>query len=134
MATVFIVRHAMPTVNPKLSPAGWELSIEGRAAARALQGRLPLDVPRVASAERKSQQTLALALPGQFAIDERFNEVRRPPEPIGGDVRPVRRAWVEGMLDERHVGWETPSEAAARFDAAVRASTTNGIVVATDIP
>ncbi len=49
----------------------------------------------------------------------RFNEVQRD-EPFDNDFRSRRRAWVEGKLDDRHAGWETPEEAASRFDEAVR--------------
>ena len=52
--------------------------------------------------------------------DERLNQVKRD-EPFDDDFRSRRRAWVEGRLDARHTGWETPKEAAIRFDEAVRA-------------
>lgn len=40
-------------------------------------------------------------------------------EPFDDAFRARRRAWVEGRLDSRHVDWETPLEAAERFDAAI---------------
>lgn len=130
MGLIFIVRHAMPTVDAELGPCEWALSAKGESAARALRGRLPEDSRRVASGERKAQQTLQLALDGTFEIDERLNEVHRPAEPVGADVRSPRRAWVSGQPDSRHSGWETPTEAAERFDAVVRTNHSGHVLVA----
>lgn len=130
MSRVFLVRHAMPKLDPALGPAEWRLSAEGGMAARELRGRLPGHARRVASAERKAQETLELALAGTFEVDSRLNEVRRPVEPVGLEVRSVRRAWVAGRIDERHNGWETPTAAAARFDAGVRDHASGDVVVA----
>ncbi|WP_148043204.1 histidine phosphatase family protein [Flexivirga caeni] len=100
-------------------------------AAGKLRGRLPTGSCCIASAERKAQETLRLAVDDSFDVDRRLNEVRRPVEPLGGDVRPCRRAWVSGQLDSRHEGWETPTDAAARFDAVVRIpSNSQNVVVA----
>lgn len=129
--TVHLVRHAMPELTPALGPEEWPLSAEGRRAARALQTRLPHRCHRVASRERKAQQTLELALPGEFEIDGRLDEVRRPLEAYGSNVRPHRQAWVTGTLDARHEGWETPAAAAYRFDCAIRHAPQGEVVVAT---
>lgn len=75
----------------------------------------------VASEELKAIETLECLSPrecGAILRDERFNEVRRD-EPFDGDFRSRRRAWVEGKLDDRHTRWESPHEAASRFDEAV---------------
>jgi broad specificity phosphatase PhoE len=73
----------------------------------------------VASSELKAYQTLQCAGPSVRVLqDARFDEVRRV-EPFDYDFRTRRRAWVEGRLGEWHRGWETPLEAAARFDEAV---------------
>lgn len=125
------MRHAMPELTPALGPEEWSLSAEGRLAARALQTRLPHLCHRVASRERKAQQTLELALPGECAIDGRLDEVRRPVEAFGSDVRPCRKAWISGALDARHAGWETPAAAAYRFDRAIRHAPYGEVVVAT---
>jgi broad specificity phosphatase PhoE len=63
-------------------------------------------------------------------VDSRLNEVRHPPDSIGNEVRSVRRAWVAGRLDERHNGWETPTVAAARFDAGIRDYASGNVVIA----
>lgn len=132
MAKVFLVRHAMPQLDATASPDDWRLSGGGRAAARALRGRLPPRSRRVVSSERKAQETLALALDEAFEVDRRLDEVHRPREPIDSAVRSARRAWVSGRFDERHDGWETVTDAAARFDAAVRArASADDLVVAT---
>jgi len=113
------VRHAAPTVSGSAPPGAWPLSPAGRAAARDL--RLPAGTHAVASDERKAAETLALALGvADVPSDPRFGEVRRPPEPVTPGFRAVRRAWVEGALDGRHDGWETPAGAARRFGDAVR--------------
>jgi len=51
--------------------------------------------------------------------DSRFDEVRRE-EPFDDGFKARRRAWVEGRLDVRHSGWESPQDAAERFEVAVR--------------
>ncbi|WP_256838952.1 histidine phosphatase family protein [Ornithinimicrobium faecis] len=131
MSRVLILRHAMPHLDRSVLPQDWALSSEGRAAAESLRGQLPPEAHRWASAERKAQETLQLALPGSFKIDSRFNEVQRPNEAMEADVKPRRRAWVAGLLDERHKNWEGPATAAARFDAAVRGAPDGDLVVAT---
>ncbi|GAB3742358.1 histidine phosphatase family protein [Microlunatus parietis] len=45
------------------------------------------------------------------------SEVVRPGEPFDDDHRARRLAWVIGRPDGRHRGWETPEQAAARFQA-----------------
>jgi broad specificity phosphatase PhoE len=118
---VVLVRHAQPEASADVAPGRWPLSASGRRAAEQLRGRLPASGRWVASTEVKAYETLVAAGPrdaGAIARDARFGEVRRS-EPYDVDFRTRRRAWVEGRLDERHAGWETPLEAAARFDAAV---------------
>lgn len=121
----------MPIVDPSLAPADWPLSADGRAAARALRGRIPDGAGRISSPELKARQTLELAAPGAYAVDDRLGEVRRPVEPVDDDFRWVRRAWVADQLDERHRGWETQSAAAQRFAAAVRDAGDGPVVLAT---
>lgn len=119
---IFLVRHAQPQVSPAADPRDWPLSGPGRSAARYLRGRLPVAGLWVASTEVKAFETLSCAKPDEAIVittDERFDEVNRL-EPFDGDVTARRRAWVDDRLDERHSGWETPLEAAERFEAAVR--------------
>lgn len=113
----------MPKVSPTLDPALWPLSLEGRRAAQELRQRLPPTARVwVASQELKAFETLQCLSPkdgGAILQDARFNEVQRD-EPFDDDFRSRRRAWVEGKLDARHTGWETPQDAARRVDEAVR--------------
>ena len=118
---VFVVRHAAPQASPVVDPKMWSLSVAGRSAAADLRGRLPASGLWVSSSEVRAYETLTLARPPRTLTvtqDCRFDEVHRV-EPFDDDFKARRRAWVQGCLDERHSGWETPSEAAARFDAAV---------------
>jgi broad specificity phosphatase PhoE len=119
---VILVRHAMPMTSASRPPSMWPLSPVGRAASAALSGRLPDRAVWLSSPERKAVETLALASSshGPATVrDERFREVSRPGEPFDDEAPARRRAWVEGRLDERHDGWETPEQAAKRFQAAV---------------
>jgi broad specificity phosphatase PhoE len=119
---IFLVRHSEPQVSPLVDPREWSLSESGRSAAERLRGRLPAVGVWVASTEAKAYETLLCARCDGYpsiAQDARLDEVRRV-EPFGDDFRARRRAWVEGRLDERHMGWETPLDAATRFDAVVR--------------
>jgi broad specificity phosphatase PhoE len=111
---LFLVRHAMPAVDPDVPAAAWELSSEGRREARALAQALPADALLVASGELKARQTLEPA--GSPQSDERFDEVARD-EPYEGDFRERRRAYVAGA---DHPGWEPRGQVAARFAAGVR--------------
>lgn len=116
---ILLVRHAEPQASPVLAPGQWSLSIAGRAAAKDLRHRLPATGLWVTSTEVKAYETLLCArAAGQPMItqDPRFDEVRRI-EPFDDDFRARRRAWVEGHLDERHRGWETPLEARGVVDA-----------------
>ena len=121
---VTLVRHAAPSASSTVSPTRWPLSRDGRREARALRHRLASHEGLwIASRELKALETLqclTLTEHGPILQDTRFDEVRRD-EPFDGDFRSRRRAWVEGRLDARHAGWETPNEAASRFDDAVRA-------------
>ncbi|MEZ5091380.1 histidine phosphatase family protein [Nocardioides sp.] len=119
---LFLVRHAMPEVDPHRSPDSWRLSREGRIAARALRADLPRTPTAVSSPEIKAVETLALGIDrpaDRIVTDDGFAEVLRPGEPFDDEVAARRRAWVEGRLDGRHDGWETPGEAATRMQSAI---------------
>ncbi|WP_144016659.1 histidine phosphatase family protein [Beutenbergia cavernae] len=126
---VHLLRHAMPAARPDADPRAWPLSDEGRAAAARLAGTLPAGL-LLSSTEAKAVETITLAA-GPPTTDARFGEVSRPGEPFDDAVVARRRAWVESRLDVRHAGWETPDEAAARFDAGVRAYPGEDMVIAT---
>lgn len=124
---VTLVRHAAPSASSAVDPTQWPLSLDGRRDAQELRHRLTSHEGLwIASHELKALETLNCLSPtkrGLILQDTRFDEVRRD-EPFDDDFRPRRRAWVEGRLDVRHSGWETPSKAASRFDEAVRAYAT----------
>ncbi|MFF2452984.1 histidine phosphatase family protein [Isoptericola sp. NPDC058082] len=128
---ITLVRHAAPAIRDDTPASLWPLSPAGRAAARGL--RLPDRTTAVASDELKAVETLARALGvADVPTDPRFAEVWRPPEQVCPGFREIRRAWVEGMPDDRHTGWESATDAARRFDAAVRTHAAGGdLVVAT---
>jgi len=121
---LLLVRHAQPEVSPALESPRWPLSAAGRRAAQGLAFRLPRGEKLwLSSEELKAVQTFqCLTDSHQEAIlrDARFNEIHRH-EPFDDDFRSRRRAWVEGNMDARHTGWETPQEAASRFDEAISA-------------
>jgi len=62
-------------------------------------------------------------------IDDNFGEVQRV-EPFDDHHHSRRLAWVRNELDDRHIGWETPSQAAVRFQAGLDAID-DDVVVAT---
>lgn len=81
----------------------------------------------MSSTETKAHETLLCAGGRDVTVaqDPGFDEVRRY-EPFDGDYEARRTAWVEGRLDERHEGWETPDVTAQRFDSAVAARAASG--------
>lgn len=128
--TVRLLRHAMPEQVPGVDPARWVLGPAGLAAASGLRGAVPGGACVLSSPEPKAVATAEAATGVPPRCDPRFAEVRRPLEPFGGEVRARRGAWVAGRLDERHEGWETPAQAAARFAEGV-AAYRDDLVVAT---
>ncbi|WP_309129262.1 histidine phosphatase family protein [Microbacterium sp.] len=128
---ITLVRHAMPVVDVAVDPAAWSLSAEGAAAASALH--LATDAVAVSSPELKALQTVALArgvATDEVAVDARFREVDRV-EAVHDGFREARRAWVTGVLDSRHEGWEHPDAAARRFHEGLLAHPAEHLVVGT---
>jgi broad specificity phosphatase PhoE len=117
--TLYLVRHAMPQVDPATDPATWPLGTEGRAAALRLSARLPSGALLIASDEPKAWQTLDPGGERGVSRDTRLREVRRTEE-FHDDFRRVRRSYVEGAPI---AGWEPRIEVARRFAAAIRAAT-----------
>lgn len=114
------VRHAHPVVDPLLPASSWALTAEGATAAQALTLDLT-GTAVVSSPERKALQTIALAtgIPlEQVPIDPAFREVDRV-EAVSPGFLAARRAWVGGMLDDRHARWESPPRAVARVTAGI---------------
>ncbi len=130
---VMLLRHAEPVVRSDQPPSLWPLSAAGRRAAAAIADQLPRDRALASSPEVKAIQTLSAAAgiaPDAVRVDERFAEVTRPGEPFDDDHRRRRLHWVIGRLDERHATWETPQEAAARFQTGVDALEGDRVVIA----
>jgi broad specificity phosphatase PhoE len=117
--TLFLVRHAMPEVNPGSDPATWPLGSAGLAAARALIARQPAAALLVASNEPKSWQTLDPDGERMVVRDHRLGEVRRRDE-FSDDFRRARREYVSG---KSVTGWEPQVDVASRFAAAVGEAT-----------
>lgn len=119
---VTLIRHAAPVSRADLDPSAWSLSPAGRRAATALRLRVTTGTTLAASAETKAIETLCLAADrerDELHVDRRFGEVVRPGEPFDDDHRNRRLAWVIGRPDDRHQGWESPEQAAARFQAGI---------------
>jgi broad specificity phosphatase PhoE len=113
--TLYLVRHAMPEVDPQTDPATWPLGADGLAAARQLAARLPAHALLVASDEPKAWQTLNPDRERVVRRDRRLGEVRRAEE-FTDDFAQQRRAYVCGTVID---GWESQAEVAGRFSAAV---------------
>jgi broad specificity phosphatase PhoE len=113
--TLYLVRHAMPAVDPAADPATWALSPVGRAAARELVQNLPADALLLASDEPKAWQTLAPDGERQVLRDRRLGEVRRTEE-FSEEFRARRQRYVSG---EALPDWEPQPSVARRFAAAV---------------
>ncbi len=129
---VTLLRHAAPEVRPGVRPERWSLSADGRQAARLLRGQLPERAVLASSGEAKAIETLCLATGRdrhRLHIDDNFGEVQRV-EPFDDHHHSRRLAWVRNELDDRHIGWETPSQAAVRFQAGLDAID-DDVVVAT---
>lgn len=112
--TLYLVRHAMPDVDPAADPATWPLGPEGRAAARQLADMLPSGALLVASEEPKAWQTLDPEGERGILRDRRLGEVRRTEE-FNDDFRRLRRSYVCGAVIP---GWEPQAGVARRFGAA----------------
>lgn len=116
---VTLLRHAAPEVLPTVNPAAWSLSPDGRLAATLLRGQLLQGAVLASSSEAKAIETMSLAAGvdlRRLHIDDNFGEVQRV-EPFDEHHCCRRLAWVRSELDDRHIEWETPSQAAERFQA-----------------
>nr|BFE74107.1 hypothetical protein GCM10020092_074080 [Actinoplanes digitatis] len=111
---LFLVRHAMPVLDPEVPPEQWELDAAGRRGAESLRHVIPSDAVLVSSEEPKARQTLERT--GHVCTDIRFNEVVRD-EPFHGDFRGRRRAYLAGA---DHTGWEPRERVVERIDAGIK--------------
>jgi broad specificity phosphatase PhoE len=112
---LYLVRHAMPIIEPAVDPSAWVLSQDGAAAARRLACALPGSALLVSSPEPKAWQTLDPDGTREVQRDGRLGEVRRA-EAFGDEFRQVRWSYVSGS---DRAGWEDRAEVARRFSAAV---------------
>ncbi len=112
---LYLVRHAMPDVDPACDPATWPLGSQGRAAARQLADVLPSRALLIASDEPKAWQTLDPSGEREVHRDRRLAEVRRSEE-FRDDFRRLRRSYVCGAVID---GWEPQEDVTRRFTAAV---------------
>jgi broad specificity phosphatase PhoE len=112
---LYLVRHAMPVVDPAADPASWELGADGRAAARALAALLPAPGLLVASTEPKAWQTLRTGWEREVLRDSGLCEANRR-EGFDDGFRDRHRRYVSG---EPMPGWEPQAAVARRFAAAV---------------
>ncbi|MEH1129803.1 histidine phosphatase family protein [Micromonospora sp. CPCC 206061] len=126
---LFLIRHAMPVLDPEVPPEQWELDAVGQEGAESLKQVIPANAVLVSSQEPKARQTLEPT--GHVFTDIRFNEVARD-EPYHGDYRARRRAYLTGT---EHPGWEPREHVVARFDAGIKHwrthAVTQPLVVAT---
>ena len=120
---LILVRHAVPIQDPAVPPPQWQLSDDGRIAARALAGRLKHLNPQavVSSPEAKAVETMAILcedLGMSVEIDTAFAELHRPRWPFSDtasfEARVIRLLELPGDSIE---GAEPAGEAAARFAA-----------------
>jgi broad specificity phosphatase PhoE len=111
---LFLVRHAMPVLDPEVPPEQWELDTAGRRGAESLKHVIPAEAVLVSSQEPKARQTLEPT--GHVFTDPHFNEVARG-EPYHGDFRARRRAYLTGT---DHPGWEPREHVTERFDAGIK--------------
>jgi 2,3-bisphosphoglycerate-dependent phosphoglycerate mutase len=127
---IVLVRHAMVVTDPAELYERWELSDEGRAAARALaRERLWRPIGRIfSSPERKALETAhIIAGPNGMTVTavEDLREVERPSgqwfgeEYPGGYAGAVRDYFARP--EEATHGWEPPAVAQARMRACVEA-------------
>lgn len=102
---------------PEVPSDKWDLSEEGKAAARELRGGFSsVRAYATASDEPKAIQTIDEIAEETPVVDRDFGEVRRPYVWLNYTGQDPNRAYVEGA---RHEGWERQEEVAARFEAAV---------------
>ncbi len=115
---LWLVRHAMVELRDDVPAPLWELTLEGRAAADELAGRLPRFRRVVTSPEPKAIATaepIARASGVDLELDERLREVARPTGVVDDYACRVRRYLGGEALD----GWEPREEARARTAAAL---------------
>lgn len=128
---VSFVRHAHPEVDASIRPSEWVLTADGVQAAKSLA--LPPNALVISSPEFKALQTVALATGSAkdaVLVDAGFREVDRV-EAVHDGYRAARRAWVSGVLDDRHEGWESPESAVLRVSDALRRYDASHLVVGT---
>lgn len=115
---LFLVRHAMPAVDPDVPAEQWQLGQESRVAARLIRLHVQHPAYYVASSEPKAAQTMQEIAGAQRVVtDDDLAEVHRPHVWLSdGDYRDAALAYAGGECPD---GWEPRERVIARFDAAV---------------
>jgi broad specificity phosphatase PhoE len=119
-----LVRHAAVEIDPAVLPALWQLSDEGRAAARAL-AREPVwrQVTRIFSSPESKAHETAQIIAGANGITvtvvEELREVERPANQwfdasFPGSYPAAVAAYLSARNDSLH-GWEAPAIAQSRI-------------------
>jgi broad specificity phosphatase PhoE len=125
MSKLYLIKHAMPELDPNVPAPDWRLGARGRALSELLAQKLgayPLDVI-VSSVEPKAIETaqiVAARLGKPFEIGEDLHEHERRNEPFTTrDNFEARVAEFFAKPNELVLGSETANQAHARFANAI---------------
>ncbi|BCY13655.1 histidine phosphatase family protein [Actinoplanes sp. L3-i22] len=115
---LFLVRHAMPAVDPDVPAEQWQLDQESRVAARLIRLHVHHPAYYVASSEPKAAQTMQEIAGAQRVVtDDDLSEVHRPHVWLtDDDYRGAALAYAGGECPD---GWEPRDAVIERFGAAV---------------
>ncbi|MEV6344616.1 histidine phosphatase family protein [Actinoplanes sp. NPDC051851] len=115
---LFLVRHAMPAVDPGVPAEQWQLAQESRVAARLIRLHVQHPAYYVASTEPKAAQTMQEIAGAQRVVtDPDLTEVHRPHVWLTDDeYQAAMLAYLSGECPD---GWESHDRVIERFDAAV---------------
>lgn len=133
-ASLVLIRHGEPWIQPDVAPAAWTLSKSGRASAAALRPSLAGFRPAAAlsSPEPKARETMALAvdLPIETHVD--FAEHQRNDWGfLARDELDRRMAAVFAHPDQSIEGAETALAARQRLHAALAREARRPLAVCT---
>lgn len=124
-ASLILVRHGRPAIDPDLPPTTWPLCPDGRAAVEALADRLAAYAPAalIASPEPKARETaevIGARLGLAVAEDPGLHEHKRQHLSFGSEEAfRARIARIFAAPDAPVGGIETALEAAQRLETAL---------------
>lgn len=124
-ASLILVRHARPKIDPDIPPAEWELCPDGVAATAKLAEKLAKFAPVacVTSGERKAQETakvLAEALKLPLDVDAALGEHKRHHPSFGSEAEfQARIAEVFAKPQQPAPGGESADQACERLATAL---------------